>query len=1049
MAALGPSDLPAVFDCLRSALSHDPSTQKQAEATLHDLEARSGFCSCLAEILASKDADHSARWLAAVHFKNSCSKYWRSRLPGSLSEEEKAHLRGRLLSLVEQSDQQIAVQVAVVFSKVARLDFPKAWPTLFADLLAKLQGPGQLLQRRVYLVLHHILKELASKRLAADQRNFEQVTALLLEPTWRQWAADTSAVAAELPNALEAPLQAAQQLLVTFERWLLQLKALRRMVVFGFPSDARSLQQVPAVGQIAPPLLSTLQQFAGARAARAQVGAGAAPQRSQVGAMLDRAILKLLKTLRQIQDAHPWSFFHCGILAPCLDFCCGQVLSWQAGAARNGGGGGGPTQQFVVQSLLFVHGVQKCSSYRGSASSLSLHGGARSQLEQLKGLAAEVAPALAAFWSEARLQAFAAALVERLLPLTDKELEEWEDSPESFHQEMESTAWEDSMRGCAENTYLALFEGNREVVAPVVMQLLKAASDACPPGAPAQLAAGGGPSVRSVPAAVLAKEAAYQAVSVGAYELHDYVDFAGFLHNSLLPEMSDRSPAARPLRRRAIKLVSYWTARLKREDRPAVYRCLVAALGEERDAAMQLAAVASLRALVDDWEFEEAQFLEYVGPCFQQLAGLLGCAAEFDSQLAVFSLLDLIVDRLSEGVKPYAPGLLALLPSVWQQAEGQSLLRMQVLVALQRLVHSLGPESPSTYPMLLPVLKLFTDPHQPDELNLLEDGLQLWLVALRHAPAPCTGLLGDLFPNLVAAMTRSTEHIAVGMRIALSCVLLGQGEFLSAHGGGLVQVLCGFVGNVKDRGMLALMPVMDAVVQCFPSQGPQLLAPALQCLLADLLAGREPGLVVAAALAVYARVLLQNGDAFLQLFQQAAPHVAPPPDAPPAADPAARLLLALVDLWLDKFDSIGQPAARKLSALALCVLLTAPLPPLLERVELIATHITSVWFELEGSDLANTLPITYELLSGGRGSAAAVDDLHAVVPSEEAVGECQRRQALVDADPVANLKLSVFAKQQMEVAAGVHGGALQAALGGMDATLAGQLKAMLDSAAAG
>lgn len=34
------------------------------------------------EILASKEADHSARWLAAVHFKNSCNKYWRSRLPG-------------------------------------------------------------------------------------------------------------------------------------------------------------------------------------------------------------------------------------------------------------------------------------------------------------------------------------------------------------------------------------------------------------------------------------------------------------------------------------------------------------------------------------------------------------------------------------------------------------------------------------------------------------------------------------------------------------------------------------------------------------------------------------------------------------------------------------------------------------------------------------------------------------------------------------------------------------------------------------------------------
>ena len=107
--------------------------------------------------------------------------------------------------------------------------------------------------------------------------------------------------------------------------------------------------------------------------------------------------------------------------------------------------------------------------------------------------------------------------------------------------------------------------------------------------------------------------------------------------------------------------------------------------------------------------------------------------------------------------------------------------------------------------------------------------------------------------------------------------------------------------------------------------------------------------MVAASLGVFARVLLHNPAAFLSLFQAAAAAgVAPPADAaaPPGADPPARLLLALVDLWLDKFDSIGQPAARKLSALALAVLLTAPLPPLLERLELVVTHITSVWFEV-------------------------------------------------------------------------------------------------------
>lgn len=37
-----------------------------------------------------------------------------------------------------------------------------------------------------------------------------------------------------------------------------------------------------------------------------------------------------------------------------------------------------------------------------------------------------------------------------------------------------------------------------------------------------------------------------------------------------------------------------------------------------------------------------------------------------------------LLRRLADSVKPYAPGLLGLLPTVWQQAEGQSLLRIQV-----------------------------------------------------------------------------------------------------------------------------------------------------------------------------------------------------------------------------------------------------------------------------------------------------------------------------------------------------------------------------------
>lgn len=100
---------------------------------------------------------------------------------------------------------------------------------------------------------------------------------------------------------------------------------------------------------------------------------------------------------------------------------------------------------------------------------------------------------------------------------------------------------------------------------------------------------------------------------------------------------------------------------------------------------------------------------------------------------------------------------------------------------------------------------------------------------------------------------------------------------------------------------------------------------------------------------------------------------------------------------------------------------------------------------MEGSDLAGSLPISYELLTGG-GAGHDMDDAGAVVPSEEAEGESNRRKALVEADPVASLRLSAWAKQQLEAAAGAHGGdALSGALNAMDASLAGQLKAMLDS----
>ena len=70
---------------------------------------------------------------------------------------------------------QFAVLLALVFAKIARIDYPRYWPSLMEDLLAVTAEGDGLRRRRAYLMLHHVLKELSSKRLSADQRTFAEV----------------------------------------------------------------------------------------------------------------------------------------------------------------------------------------------------------------------------------------------------------------------------------------------------------------------------------------------------------------------------------------------------------------------------------------------------------------------------------------------------------------------------------------------------------------------------------------------------------------------------------------------------------------------------------------------------------------------------------------------------------------------------------------------------------------------------------------------------------------------------------------------------------
>jgi hypothetical protein len=51
------------------------------------------------------------------------------------------------------------------------------------------------------------------------------------------------------------------------------------------------------------------------------------------------------------------------------------------------------------------------------------------------------------------------------------------------------------------------------------------------------------------------------------------------------------------------------------------------------------------------------------------------------------------------------------------------------------------------------------------------------------------------------------------MKIIESYILLGKVEFLRSHGAGVAKILDIVVGNVKEKGMMCTLPVVDALVQ--------------------------------------------------------------------------------------------------------------------------------------------------------------------------------------------------------------------------------------------
>lgn len=990
-------------------------------------------------------------------------------------------------------------------SKITRTDLPNNWVNLLPRLVEIMedskcdagamstlnsgddvkQYDNSLSSRRVCLVLHYILKELSSKRLPIDRRNFTSLTQNLFPVVWKRFCDDTSKIVSHMNQIIREFRDKSQHLdnmsdnpdvtvgmktggavSAMMERWLYLMKQVSRMLLFGTgTSDAGSLEEVAMVVQVCPVLVEALRAFltlyctfinenystydnANGEIAKGDNGNFLDKSTQIVNCRhmsnrndncddtvsvlkqwLHKSARKIIKCLTSVLELHPWSvlnsqtILNIGTLLD--DFLSGDFNSLDCGHNGN---------QISIQCMLYFHELLRCGAYKKAIKIAKEKNSSNSDLKNEKNnnfkdqerhikkkrLGLEAANVLGHCFQIERVHRLVGILVSKFIRLSTYDIEEWDASPEAFYHEQEITNWQDVGRPCAESLLLLLVQELPEIVIPILLQeVTEVESQQLP------LDYDGVPTPD-----VLRMEAAYGAICACSYDLHLKIDFPTWLHNRLLPSARDKRLCMRSIRRRVGMLISKWVPCVPAESRPPVYECLMFLLGDEEDGAVRLAACSALRSLIDDWNFDEQQFTAFIGPTIQLLLSLLSSASEFDTQVQAFSLISLLIERLGDRVSPYINGLVSILPSIWQGADDQSLARMQVLIALHRLVVTLGEDSPSLYPILLPMLMYSIDVTEPESITLSEDGVAVWQSVLRQAPLPDPELL-RLVPGFMPLLERGLDHLPEANNILQSYILLFGGSFMQQYSHVITGFLDIVIGNVKEKGMLLTLPLIDMVLTLFPREATTLLQTSLLRLITSSINGTESNLVSSMASSIIGgRLLLLDTQTFVQFFAMADSINKSSNDMQYSVDQNGTLL-KFIDLWLERFDCITLYSKRKLTALAMCKLFQFSPQILIPRLAMIINIITSVLFEM------------YELSCSSPGSAfqehqpmpsprgAYSDEYFCSVSRSEYGGangdddigsEGDRRQKWFEHDPTTTQNLIQVARESILTAISSHEG---------------------------
>ncbi|XP_066986451.1 importin-11 [Macrobrachium rosenbergii] len=877
-----------VLETLRLATSQDAEVLRPAEERLQEWETEPGFYSTLVEIFSEHSIEVNVRWLGVLYFKNGVDRYWRKTAPKAISEEEKARIRCGLLHNLREPVPQVATQLAVLIAKIARVDCPREWPDLLPALFEAVKSDDQLVQHRTLLNLHHVIKQLASKRLAADRRTFQELTSQMFTFLLELWRSQTEAFLAAVGQNMEV-------MVPCLERSHLALKILRKLLIHGFKKPHESQDAITLLESVFDRikiLLTFRKQH---------------ESNDHVKTISEKYVVLLTKVLLDMLENFPFSYLQ--FIKPSLELTTYYVFT--------PAGDGLLFERFTVQCLNLIKAILLCPEYKPCKVVEDTKDPQTLEAFRIK----------SQFFDNSVLAGMCHKLISHYFLLTQSDLEVWDSDPEGFCMDVEGgESWKYSLRPCTETLFVSLFHEYRNALTPVLMEMVRSSHSPVDP--------------RDYHG-ILQKDAVYNAVGLAAFELFDDIDFDQWFTSSLINELKVKDSNYRIIRRRVIWLIGQWTSvKFSPEHRPTLYEACIHLLSTEEDFVVRLSAAMTLMHSVDDFEFDPQQFMPYLPTIFGLLFNLLKEAHECDTKMQVLHVMSFMIEVVGVGIQPHAAPLAQYLPGLWKESVDHNMLRCAILTTLVHMVTGLMRESEGLHDFLINIIRISTDVREDCHVYLLEDGLMLWLTTLENTAHPHESLL-QLFDNMLPLLELSTENLRLCLQITTAYTLLCPQQFFTKYGSRLIECFNSMLKDMKSEGIVLVLRSVEMMLRVQPVEGSTLIQPLLPSVMKVVAEGDQYPMVMSMYLSVVARLVLYAEHIFTWAVNQTAADQSKTPDA---------VLEQIVNVWSEKLSLVSPEERRKLCGLGLAYLCGSGWSPVLKVWPAAVTAVAEVVFDVTMED---------------------------------------------------------------------------------------------------